>query len=255
MKRLATLCAAAILFTAPVFAQQPSLRLTFDVAVVRPSQPGQLNGGIKPFPGGFGYTASNVNVRLMIALMYGVSVHQVTGGPEWLDSDRYDVEAKSDRPYGRDDLHTLFQHLLEDRFHLTMRKETVEGPVYVLTLDGAAQKMKRNDSPEDFHIPMTFAPNGSSIGARVPMSYLAWWLGQQLQQENRPVIDRTGLPGYYDFTLSFAPIRPPGAENPPEEQRPSLFTALREQLGLKLTPDKGPITHYVITHVEKPSAN
>lgn len=248
------LLAAALLLGSSVTAQTPE-RLTFDVAVVRPSQPGLTVGGIKPLPGGFGYTASNVNVRLMIALMYGVAVRQVTGGPEWLDSERFDVEAKSDHPYGRDELHTLFQHLLEDRFHLVMRKEMVEGPVYILTLDGAAPKMKPNDSTEDFRIPMNFAANGSTTGIRVSMSYLAWFLGQTLQQDNRPVIDRTGLPGFYDFTLTFAPIRPLGAENRPEDDRPSLFDALKEQLGLKLSPEKGPIAKYVITHVEKPAEN
>ncbi len=91
------------------------------------------------------------------------------------------------------------------------------------------------------------------------MPYLCWWLGSQLQHDERPVIDQTGLSGYYDFTLSFAPELPPGVDPdklPPEfADRPSLIEAVREQLGLKLTPQRGPVPYYVIDHVEKPSAN
>ena len=91
------------------------------------------------------------------------------------------------------------------------------------------------------------------------MHYLTWLLGQQLQSEGRPVIDRTGLTGNYDFTLSFLPdsARNASPDNLPPElrDRPSLFDALKEQLGLKLQPEKGPVEYLVIDHVERPSAN
>ena len=91
------------------------------------------------------------------------------------------------------------------------------------------------------------------------MSYFCWWLGQQLQNDERPVIDLTGLDKNYDFTLTFLPLLPPDfpKENLPPEllDRPSIFDALKQQLGLKLTPQKGPVEYYVIDHVDKPSAN
>ena len=88
------------------------------------------------------------------------------------------------------------------------------------------------------------------------MNYLCWWLSQvALAREERPVIDKTGLDQFYDFTLEFAPELPPGAnaENLPD--RPNIFTALKEQLGLKLEPQKGPVEFYVIDHAERPAAN
>jgi uncharacterized protein (TIGR03435 family) len=91
------------------------------------------------------------------------------------------------------------------------------------------------------------------------MQYLCWWLGQQLQQDNRPVIDKTGLTGNYDFTLSYAPelqgnVSP---ENLPLglQNLPNIYDALKQQLGLKLEPQRGPVEHYVIDHIDKPSAN
>jgi uncharacterized protein (TIGR03435 family) len=103
-------------------------------------------------------------------------------------------------------------------------------------------------------------PDNSYVGKRVPMKYFCWFLSNQLTAEERPVIDRTGLGDKnFDFTLSFAPELPPNVakENLPPGllDRPSLFDALKEQLGLKLQPEKGPVEYYVIDHLEKPSEN
>ena len=239
-------------------AQNQPTRLTFDVATIRLSKQADRNGGIKAFPGGNGYTAQNIPVKLMISLMYKVPTRQILGGPDWMDSDRYNVEAKTDGSYNIDDLHTMYQNLLADRFNLKFHKETKEGPVYALLVDTPGSKMKINSSPLDFQIPILFSPDGV-VGTRVPMSYLAWWLGQQLPNSNRPVIDMTGLNKNYDFKLSFLPDLPPDAsrENLPPEvrDRPSIFDALKEQLGLKLQAQKGPIDYYVIDHIERPSDN
>lgn len=242
------------LLTACAAHAQEKPRLTFDVAVIRPSQPGIRDGGIKPLPGGFGYVAQNVSVKLMISLMYDVPGRQIQGAPEWLDTDRYDIEDKADRAYGRDDLHLLFQHLLEDRFHLKLHKDIKQGPVYALVVD-SSNKMSVNNSPEDFHIPISYANPDVAAGTRVSMSYFAWWLGLQLQQDGRPVIDKTGLTGHYDFKLSFAPVRPPDQAPADRQDFPTLFEALKQQLGLKLLPQTGPITFLVIDHIERPSEN
>ena len=238
--------------------QEKPARLTFEVASIKPSKPGQRFGGIKPLPGGQAYTAKNIPVKLMIGLMYKVPLRQITGGPGWLDSDLYDIEAKADHSYNLDDLHTMFQNLLADEFKLVFHKEIKEGPVYALMVDKSGSKMKIDESPQNFDIPIK-GPPGSAIGTRVPMQYFCWWLGQILQREERPVIDKTGLDKNYDFTLEFTPEFPPDfpKENLPPGflDHPSIFEALRQQLGLKLEAQKGPVEYYVIDHVEKPAEN
>lgn len=241
------------------FGQDSPHKLAFEVATIKPSEPGDLNGGIKPLPGGDGYLAQNVPVRLMISLMYHVPLRQIVGGADWVDADRYDIEAKADHTYTKDDLQKMFRNLLSDRFDLKLHKESREGPVYALMVDKSGAKMKLNNSAQDFKIPMTFGSNNSVIGSRVPMQYLCWWLGQLLQDDKRPVIEKTQLNRNFDFVLTFAPERllnTPKDSQPPElENLPSIFDALKQQLGLKLERQKGPVDYYIIDHVDKPSPN
>ena len=250
------LLSLALLATVPLSAQSP--RLTFDVASIHLSAPDQTSGGIKPIPGGHGYTARNITVKQMIRLMFKVPPRQVRGGPDWLDTERWDVEARADGSYSIDDLHTMYQNLLADRFQLKFHKEPQTGNIYALTIDPSGSKLKPNTTPEDFAIPMNGGPD-HTVGVRVPMNYFAWWLGQQLANDGRPVIDQTGLTGYFDFTLSFQPVLPPdaSADSLPPELRdlPTIFTALRDQLGLRLTPTKGTFENLVIDGVERPSDN
>jgi uncharacterized protein (TIGR03435 family) len=237
-------------------AQDKPERLTFEVASIRLSKADNQNGGIKALPGGHGYTSQNIPIKLIISLMYKVPMRQIKGGPDWLAGDRYDIEARADHAYNIDELHVMFQNLLADRFKLKFHKEIKEGPVYALTVDKSGLKMKVNDSLQDFNIPVNGGPNGTVVGRRVPMTYLCWFLGQTLQADGRPVIDRTGLDKSYDFTLTFAPVLPPDVPMPAElRDRPSIFDALRVQLGLKLTAEKGPVEYYVIDSVERPSDN
>jgi uncharacterized protein (TIGR03435 family) len=258
-KRLSRIFATAIcLIPSLTHAQDKPSRLTFDVATIRRSNANDLAGGIKPLPGGNGYSAKNIPIKLMISLMYRVPIRQITGGPDWLASDRYDIEARADHSYNVDDLHLMFQNLLADRLNLKFHIDTKEGNVYALMLDTPRSKMKINDSPQDYKIPMNFGPEGA-IGVRVPMPYFCWFLGQQLQNTQRPVIDLTGLTGNYDFTLSFMPELPPDVPKdnlPPEvRDRPSIFEAVKQQLGLKLVPQKGPVDYYIIDHIDRPSDN
>jgi len=259
--RMACALASVAAFMTISFAQgrDNPPRLTFDVASIKLSQPGLRGGGIKPLPGGTGYTSQNIPIKLIISLMYKVPMRQIEGGPEWLDNDTYDIEARIDHSASIDDLHTMFQNLLADRFKLKFHTEIKQGPVYALTVDKSGLKMKLNGSGEDMKIPINRGDNNEFIGIKVPMKYLTWWLGQQLQQDKRPVVDQTGLKDTYDFTLAFVPELPPDVPKeslPPELlDRPSIFDAVRDQLGLKLTPQNGPVEHYVIDHVERPSDN
>jgi uncharacterized protein (TIGR03435 family) len=244
-------------------AQDKSARLTFDVVSIKPSAPGVVGGGIKPMPGGQEYVAQNLPVRAVMSVLYRVPQRQIVGGPDWLDTDRFEIDAKSEHSYNLEDLHTMFQNLLTDEFKLQFHKENREGAVYALVLDKSGPKMKVNESDQKFDIPITRGKDGIVVGTRVPIAYLCWWLGQNLQQDQRPIIDKTGLDKLYDFTLTFRPNFPPNfnPDNLPSDlppgflDRPTLFDALKEQLGLKLEPQKGPVEFFVIDHAEKPAGN
>jgi uncharacterized protein (TIGR03435 family) len=252
---------AAVLFALTAFApaQEKPPRLTFDVASIKPSDPAKRDGTIRPLPGGYGYTSQNIPVKLIVSLMYRVPMRQIKGGPEWLNSTTFDIEAKADKAYSVDDLHTMFQDLLADRFNLKFHMEPKEGPVYALTVEPTGLKMTSNLTPQDFNIPLNQGAGGVFVGKRVPMPYLCWFLGQQLQSDERPVVDKTGLTGNYDFTLLFLPQLPPGVTKdslPPEVQdRPTVFEALRQQLGLRLQAERGTVQYLVIDSIEKPSDN
>ena len=249
---------ATLAFPGAATTQTPAHALTFDVAAIHPTRPGTDGGFIKALPGGHGYSAMNVTVKLMISLMYKVPMRQIHGGPNWLNEERYDIEARADGAYSLDDLHTMYQNLLADRFGLKVHRETHEGNVYALTVDASGLKMKPNTSPQDYEVPMQ-GPPAKTVGKRVPIGYLCWWLSLQLQNDERPCVDLTGLTGNYDFTISFMPLLPPGVTEdrlPPEyKDLPSIFTALKEQLGLRLTAQKGPVEDLVIDHIDKPTEN
>lgn len=241
------------------YGQDKPALLAFDVASIRLSQQDAQFSRIKPLPGGDGYTAENATLLFMITAAYRVPARQIVGGPTWIDSDHYDIEAKADHAYGLDDLHEMLRNLLAHRFNLKLHKETREGPVYGLMVDKSGVKMKPDGTGQGLKIPIEFGRPGEFIGNRVPIQYLCYWLGQQLQNDGRPVIDKTGLKQSYDFKLSFLPELPPNVSReslPAELQNlPSIFDALKDQLGLKLEAQRGQVEYYVIDHVEKPSAN
>ena len=270
MRRLLSLAAipfALLALTAPALPAQElalpppgSPRLTFDVIAIHPAKdpvPGQPCF-IKSNPGGDGYQVRCNVVKTMISLMYKIPERQIAGAPTWLSDERFDIDARADKNYSLDDLHTMFQNMLADRFGLKFHTEKRDGNIYALTIDSSGLKMKENTTPEPFQIPFQGTAAGF-VGTRVPMQYLCWQLGQFLQNEQRPVINMTGLTGNYDFKLVFLPELPPDfdkANLPPGFiDRPNLPTALREQLGLKLTAQKGPVTFILIDHVDKPSEN
>ena len=237
-------------------AQEKPVRLTYDVVSIRPSQPGATGGGfVDSLPGGIGYNAENIPIKVILCVIYRIPLRQVVGGPDWLSNERFDVQVRADRPYSIDDLHIMFQNALADRFNLKLHIETKTGPVYVLTVAKSGLKMVPVDPGKDRNIPIVTSPNHESVGSRVPMNYLCFWLGQNLQSDQRQVVDRTGLTGTFDFKLSFRAQLPPDALSSELENLPSIFAAVRDQLGLVLTPQRGPVETLVIDHVERPSEN
>lgn len=254
--RVLGLIAAAALLCA-----QPKKPLDFDVASIKLSAPGGRGGAVRPLNGGQTYVATNMPIRTIIQLMYRITPSQIVGGPDWLDNERYDIEGKTDRKGATiDQLHEMFQTLLADRFALKFHKENRQLSGFELTVDKSGPKMKVSELPNTFDIPIKGAGRGKISGQRVPMDYLAWFFSQQL---NQPVVNKTGLDKFYDFTLEFVPPGPPPGVGPPPDGRelpaapdgPDPITALREQLGLKMESKKVMAEVYVIDHVEHPSAN
>jgi uncharacterized protein (TIGR03435 family) len=150
----------------------------------------------------------------------------------------------------------MFQRFLADRFQLKFHKESRTMPAYILTVDKSGSKMTKNESTYEWEIPVQPVPGRVPTfkGIRCPMYYLSWFLGQS---ENRPIVDKTDLPGFWDFTLEFVPDTMQNRRGPTGEpigapDGPNLTTALREQLGLKLEPAKTGVEVYVIDHVDKP---
>jgi uncharacterized protein (TIGR03435 family) len=243
--------------------QAESKAPAFEVAAIKPSDPMARSNGcfMKGQPGGQTFIGRCITVRILITYSYKIIDSQLVGGPGWLDTELYDFDAKADHSLTRAELAPMFQTMLADRFKLQFHRETRTMPSLVLTVDKAGAKMKPNDGPNEWEIAIMPAPGASMPkfkGTRCPTSYLSWWIAQR---ENRPVLDKTGLDGFWDFTLEFVPDglgdgrKVPNGEQMPPLDGPALPTALREQLGLKLEPEKGPVDVYVIDHVEKATGN
>lgn len=219
---------------------------------------------IRPQPGGLRYVARNVPLRLLIKAMYKITDSQIIGGPGWMESDRFDIDAKAAHPSTVDQLHEMFKTLLADRFQLRFHRETREMLAYVMTAAKPSATLKPSEIQELYDIPIQPDGPGGVAGKRVSMAFLAWYLSQQL---SLPVVDRTALDGYYDFTLRWPPrerapeppaspgptvrLAPPGGDPFPER----LTAAVREQLGLSLVERKAPVEVLVIDHAAKPEPN
>jgi uncharacterized protein (TIGR03435 family) len=233
-------------------------RLVFEVDSIKPAKPGGRGGGIRAMPGGQSYVATNASVKLMITLMYQLNDHQISGGPAWLDTDRWDIEAKADAPHTHEELHEMYRNMLADRFKLKFHWEKKDLLAYALVIDKSGSKVTLNESPDKFDFPIQGRGFGKLQATRCSMGYFAWsFLSTTLQE---PVVDKTGLDKFYDFQLEWTPEIPANlpAEvraNLPQSDGPDLFTALRQQLGLRLERFKGPVDVMVIDSADKPSDN
>jgi uncharacterized protein (TIGR03435 family) len=235
----------------------------FDVASIRPSAPGNVGGSIRP--GGATFAASNIPLIGLIAFAYDdIGPDRIDGAPGWVFSEPYDVVAKSEHQSGdpRADLgrqRQMLLKLLADRFQLRIRHEDRVRSMYALVVDKGGPKMKENNDLKSAPAPLIkFTARGRATAQIVSMAYLIRFLTSQVGQV---VVDQTGLKGSYDFTLEWAPDPVLGARggvpdaSPPAQDSPSIFTALREQLGLGLESKKGPVDYIVVDHVERPSPN
>ena len=249
--------------------------ITFEVASVKPNTSGDGRVLITPQPGGR-LNLVNVPLRFMIRYAYRVQDFQVVGGPDWLGTARFDVVAKAEAGNpSQEELQLMLRSLLADRFKLVVRPDRSEMPTYSLVqarADGKTgaqlRKSDANCGPASAPpAPGQFPPCGSMVGfgslkARgSTMPALATGLSTFA---GRIVVDRTGLAGGYDVDLNWTPDqipRPAGGGDQPvqvngvtvDPNGPSLFTALQEQLGLKLESARGPVDVLVVERAEKPA--
>jgi bla regulator protein blaR1 len=291
MHRVIVLAGIALLIRSSVVpAQTPNApSVSFEAASIKPNLSGESNTSVRRLPGGR-FTATNVPVALLVQMAHQLQLFQMQGVPAWLRTDRFDIVAKLEGdppppPVGStlsDPMMLALQAMLADRFKLSAHWETPELPVYALVLaradrklgpsirpaavdcdaaaaaSAAAAKEGRNVSPN--------TPDRVSCGFRnsrgrimfggYPMTFFANGLANEVA---RAVVDRTGLAGNWDFELTYTrdSVRRPDVTEPaPANADPdgaSLFTALQEQLGLKLESTTGPVRVLVIDRIEQPS--
>ena len=228
---------------------------TFDVISIKPTEGQPRNSGFRRASPGM-LNATNITVRMLVEFAYDVRDDQISGGPAWLDSARYEIVAKpaddADPKEASRLLRARTQALLADRFHLVLHHETKELPVLVLTL---APK-----GPKGLHetkaAATDYVSNGHHLDCqRVSMAMFA--KGFLAHQTGRSVTDATGLAGDFDFTLDWSPDDAAASPDAPApaQQFPPFFMALQEQLGMKLEQRKGPVEVLTIDRAEKPAEN
>lgn len=273
--------AAIILATGALCqAQSPPIRSGFEVASVRPAASPDGQALLQALPGRL--RMQNLALRRLILNAWGVQDYQLAGDPPWLASEHYDIQATAAADTSVQQMEgPMLQVLLEERFKLTVHRETRQLPIYELNVGKGGAKLQRTKAGScipysvDSRPPPAPAPgqpnpiycglhlavdglNRTIDGTGVTMAAFAANLSRAYTSNlARSVIDRTGLTGTFDLHLKWAvdPLNGPGPTPSPDPAGPSLFAALQEQLGLKLESAKGPVEVLVIDHVEKASAN
>jgi bla regulator protein BlaR1 len=242
----------------------PAPKYGYEVATIRPSAPGQTNVHLGPGPQG-GLRAQNNTIMGLMRFAYSLQEFQFANVPDWVKTARYDLVMTPDKPevilspgMSSDELDSVLnrhrqrmQALLRNRLGLVLRAETKEQPMYVLVVANGGHKLKRAAAPE--RGPNHNMGRGRTTGTSAPIDRLVSTLALNL---GRHVADETGLTGPFDFTLQWTPDAGANPGEPAADASgPSLFTALTEQLGLKLESRKGPVPVFVIEKIEKPSEN
>ncbi len=234
-------------------AQQQGVQLPkYDVSTVRPNNSG--NTDIHINVDGAVFEMGNTTIRRLLQLAYDIRPDLISGLPPWAESDRFDIKAKvvdadpeTLKSLTNDQIRVMARRLIMDRFHLETHTDTKIMPVYDLVVAKADVKFKPSlpsgdDDRMDIHGMQVTASN-------LRMTALANYLSRQT---DRVVIDKTGLPARYDLKFKWSPDL---EQTERSDEAPPLFTALQEQLGLKLQPSRGPVPTLVIDHIERPKEN
>ena len=233
----------------------------FEVAAITPCKPGTPappgeHAGMVHFiyPGGR-FNAGATTLAFLFEWAYRIQPFQHSGGPSWMDSDRYDIVAKAESANPSEaQMKLMVQSLLADRFQLKFHRESKNLPVYVISLGATAPKLFPPKDGETHFLQVTpqkredqKLPSFHVAATRFSLTELSDTFARQL---GRPIVNQTGLDGYFDFTLDLMPD-----EERPNPLDPSLIlTAMREQLGLTVTTQKAPVEFFVIDRVEKVAA-
>jgi uncharacterized protein (TIGR03435 family) len=253
------LIALALLVT-PVLAQTGG----FDVVSIKPSDPLSGNVHIGLSQGG-SFEAIGVTLSMMITQAYEIRPFQVVGASGWMETDRYEIHTKDEKPGPseadlakmteeqqnafREQFSAKLQALLADRFQLKIHRETKEMPVYILTVAKGGSKLQTlpDDGKPGGGLSSRRTDDGKREvdGRKLTAAGLARFLSGQI---GRTIVDQSGLTGKYDFKLTWAP-------DMGDTTGPSLFTALQDQLGLRLDSSKAPVEVVVVDSAQKPSEN
>jgi uncharacterized protein (TIGR03435 family) len=245
--RWTTVCGMVVASFLDASAQQPQV---LEVASVRPSRNAMTDSNLNSVRGRL--TATNVTVKELIRLAYSVKDYQLERAPAWLGSERFDIAAKSVSGSASriEEEKLLVRELLADRFQLKTHQESKQMPVYLLVVAKGGPKL----TPHNDAGTRTRGGCGRLVGRRMTPDGLATMLSRPLGRE---VLNRTGLSGEYDIQLDFTPDSGPcrGTAESDPSGLPSIYTALQQQLGLKLESTKGFVEILVVDHVERPSEN
>lgn len=258
------LVATLIVLTSGAFAQTQTPRPNFDsfeVATIKPVESSAKSARYITMQGVNRFVEKDYTLKLLIAAAYNLNPHVISGGPDWLDSEHYDIAALTPgdvRPT-RDEQMGMLRKLLTDRFQLSFHRERREFSIYVLEVAKGGAKLRPTAKPEAIpYLINVVYPQSIKLPARnVTMGDFAAML--QRAVVDRPVVDKTGLSGRYDFDLEWAQdesqfdgeISAASAD----ANAPPLFTAIQQQLGLKLMATKGPVDALIVDRAERPSAN
>ena len=252
-----------------MFAQSPAGRPAFDsfeVATIKPAAP-DSRGRYVRMQSAHQLLAKNFTLKELVGFAYSLTPRAISGGPAWIESDRYDILAGTPgevRP-NTDEQMQMVRKLLTDRFSLSFHREPKEFSIYALTVAKGGPRLKESSAPPDGLpdlVNVVYPEDGGGVRIVLParnatMAQFAAMMNRAVL--DRPVVDQTGLTGKYDFDLEWTPDETQfGGQLPqgtPEHPKPDLFAAMQQQLGLRLEATRGPIQALVIDKIERPSDN
>jgi uncharacterized protein (TIGR03435 family) len=280
--KLVPICLSVTLFAAALLAQNTQISPTFEVASVKRNKSGEAGGRLQIQPGGR-FNAVNATVRQIIVRAYGIQDSEIVGAPQWTNSERFDIAAKAERDLTPQEFSEMLKNLLRERFQLKVHNATQDQPIYALVIarkDGnLGPQLRRSnvdcdkiaeeaialrggappEMPKGEHQPCSigFSGAGRMFARSKPISQLLTFFSQVTQ---RPVENRTGLEGGFDVDLTWTSGAVSSVAESPDAisadlGRPSIFTAVQEQLGLKLESVKAPLATLVIDSIERPMEN
>lgn len=261
MKKAAA-AAVVLLSSFGGFSQTPPLRPSFDVASIKPVEPGPKSGRYIMMQGPHRFVEKDYTLKLLIAAAYNLNPKAVTGGPPWIESEHYDILAitPGEKQPSHDEQMAMLQTLLSERFSLAFHREPKVFPIYVLEVGKGGSKLKPSAAaPTDQPALISTVYEARIVMPARNASMADFTSVLQRAVLDRPVVDKTGLAGRYDFNLEWAPDESQfngdvGAA-PSDAPEPPFFTAIEQQLGLRLVATRGPVDAIIVDHAERPSPN